>query len=228
MTHLKKILYLQILILLFVFYSKPVQAEIHVAESLEWLTVDSELIVVGTATDVKSTMVSQESYPQLPQEDVTIKIKEVLKGSCSDPIVTVRRWNYSSEKESAFEWKNSQSDILFFLSKEKNPANMADLNGHWGLRADYPYGPIDLSTPRKFALYIVSADMQAPEDGQAILQIIKNQLNSKNKGRYSSYTPAHLLSPAPAGSMVVEVPEDSAAFKNLYGGSSVELIIPQE
>ncbi len=220
-----------ILVFWVVFISPLAFGETNRAESLEWLTVDSDLIVRGVVTEVKKTMVHIEEFPNLPMEEVVVQINEVLKGSYHNPSISFIRFNYwNPTEESAEQWKEAKSEFLFFLSQGKLSPHMepvhVDLTKQWVIRSDYPDGPIDLTNPKRFAYQIVSEDMTSPDNGERILQIVRNQLHHTKKIT-NQFAEVKNFSQIPQGAKILEAPEDSEAYKNLYGGSSVEVIVPE-
>jgi len=215
-----------IIILLWFFVSPVmVNAEIHIADSLEWMTIDSTLIVQGVVVDVVRTPHPAETSPELAIEDVTVRITDVLKGDYSEDNVNIRRLSYSKTHSTALSWKEANANYLFFLKKGEGELHGVDLNGYWTPRSDFPYGPIDLSNPSSSALYIVSASMEAPKDGDRILQIVRDTIDNKNGIAFLS---SEIVDgwEVPDGAMVVNVPEDSEAFKTLWSGSSCYMVVP--
>ncbi len=197
--------------------AQPAWCEIHRAPSLEWLTVDSDLVVRGTITNVKTITVHlSEQFPSIPMADMTLRVSEVLKGDDPGPAITFKRFDFLQQGNSrAQDWKDTGDEFLFFLVKDKTKSydsdlDDIDLSGQWIMRADCPYGPIDLKNPKKFAIYIAAADMTSPSDGQKILEIVRNQA----------------AKPA-SGKKIVEAPWGSKAQKNLFSGSRVDVIVPE-
>jgi hypothetical protein len=91
------------------FFSSPVTAEVNVGESIEWRTVDSTVIVRGTISSV--TLVSRTN--QRVYEDVTIAVREVLKGSAGSTVTF--RWTHMDSQQWASSWRANNTEVVFFL-----------------------------------------------------------------------------------------------------------------
>ncbi len=189
-------------------------AEVHEAPSLEWMTVNSPLIIRGRILEVQRKPVAHESHLELALEDLIVQVKEVLKGEFVQDKVYIRRFSYGLSHSTALTWKESEADFLFFLTKDipQTDIPMILYVEHWTLTFDYPYGPVNLLHPEEAAEYLVSATFAAPKTGEHILKIVRDTL-------------VH-LSDYQSRSETIEVPEEAEAFKELWGGSSVYLIVP--
>ena len=203
-----------------------VQAKIHIAQSLEWMTVDAPSIVRGVVTDVHTTKGVFVEQPLWDVQEVTIAIHETLKGSPQQTVTF--RW-LNSRYDSAEQWKTDGHERLFFLTHGDPDYYGVDLTQDWILYGGYPYVPLDLVTVTKAP---VAADMTVARTVGQILGKVKARLEQAAKVKLPMVSRpdvsvgfAHY---APNGAVQLEVPENSEAYAALWSGSACFLIVPAD
>jgi len=184
--------------------SSVARAEIMVASSVEWLSCESEVIVVGKITDITTT----KGVHSVIYEDCTVHIHEVLKGDskAKDLVFCLRTL---SAKPSAKAFMNSKDGILLFLSKSRDHGPERHLDNKYvpsSMRS--PLSILDLSD---IPNHVYSKDMRILTDKKRILNLVRT---------WSDSTISHSLwSEAPFGSPI---------YKQLYAGSACYLVVPAE
>jgi hypothetical protein len=185
------------------------RAEINVADSLEWMTVDCRLIVQGKV--VRS--VDRKGEGGYTYRDVTVEIGELIKGKHEGKTLTFSVYM----DPTGAEWKVGERPHLFFL-KDGDP-KQKDLAGRLVPR-DWTYGAVDLGKPQRVYL----SGMKKAEDGKTVLATVR---------AFAAWKP--LLAPgeqnvfAPKrGWLMRDVPADSPIFNELWAGSSVLMRVPAE
>lgn len=208
---------------------QPARAEINIGESLEWMTVDSPLIVRGVVADVKDSSPKELEQPQWFLQEVTIKIHEVLKGDYSKEMVSFKRLH--TGLSDAHAWLKSNSEMLFFLVEGKGISYGFDFTGSWRMRGDYPTHPIKLTSEEA---QIVLSDMRVIKDPQDILQRIRDRVKIISGPNFQPYRVPNpeLVSSGfftvPNGAVILEVPAESEAWKVLWSGSACYLVVPAD
>ncbi|MBI3323899.1 MAG: hypothetical protein HYZ92_01285 [Candidatus Omnitrophica bacterium] len=206
--------------------STTAHARIHIARSLEWMTVDAPLIVRGVVTEVHTTNGLFAEQPLWNVQEVTITIHETLKGSPQQTVTF--RW-LNSSYESAEQWKADGHERLFFLTHGAPDYYGVNLTQDWVLYGGYPYVPVDLVTVEKAP---VAADMTVAKTADQILGNVKARLEQAANAKLPMVSRpdvsvgfAHY---APNGAVQLEVPQNSEAFTALWNGSSCFLIVPAD
>jgi len=100
--------------------------EVRVAPSLEWLTCQAEVIVVGK---IKTVTTTKGTGPVI-YEDCVVQVEEVLKGQIKGGEVTFCLRS-SSPNSGIRPSLNRKGDTLFFLSKSKGHGPKSHLNGKY-------------------------------------------------------------------------------------------------
>ena len=193
-------------------------AEIMVAESVEWMTNNSPLVVVG-----KVQMVKDEG----DRRDITIAIKEVIKGNLQGKSlafsVTLPHYDVSIDRSEASRWKDSQAELLLFLRKATRAYDGKEMDGRWTLRSphlkNFGNPAIDLSKPH----YVYSMDMTDLEKSEDILKLVREWAR-KSSPAENAQRPNIII--PPKGSLALEIPPDSTIFRSVYAGSSCFLLVP--
>lgn len=174
-------------------------AEINVADSLEWMTADADLVVRGPVTAVTR----RPGPGDVVWYELSVRVDERLKGKAGDQVTLAIR-DLSGLDPAA--WRARAEDRLWFLvsSARRADDDRAYTRAPWALR---PGDGATLALDGRTALY--TADFAALTARDAILAAIR------------------AAAPGTATRAVhVDAPYDSAAFHALYGGSSVWINVP--
>ena len=193
------------------FLPASAQAEIAIAESMEWVLANSDRVIVGQVVKVdKVTGPDIKEY-----EAATVAISKTLKGAQADRETFLIQY-YNGKY--AQEWMDEKTPILFCLVKndgKRTPFPVAKFQ--WVLRDDGHYNDAVLlgkskqtwtgSTP------VLASHCEVLTEKKAILKFVEQTLKAAVQGR------------APR-SHTLDVPSETAVFKELWSGSVVELIVP--
>lgn len=180
------------------------RAEIMGASSIEWLSCQSEVIVVGKIDKITIT----KGVHSVIYEECTVQIAEVIKGDIKDKELAFCLRTLSS-KPTAKDFMNSNQGVLLFLSRSKGHGPERHLDNKYVPTAmGSPFSIIDLSNVSN-DLY--SKEMRILTNPEEILKTVRTWADSKV---------SHCL--------WWEVPFDSAIFNQLYAGSACYLIVPAE
>jgi hypothetical protein len=185
-------------------------AEIMVAESVEWMTNDTPVVVMGKVQQVKD---------EGDWRDVTIAIKEIFKGDLKEKTLTFRS---SIESSKAVNWKATHSEMLLFLRKATIAQDGKALSGQWTLRTaleNHGNPAIDLSKPK----YVYGMDMTALGKSEDILKRIREWAKQPSPAE-DAQRPNIIL--VPEGALPLEIPFESAIFRDIYAGSTCYLLVP--
>lgn len=177
-------------------------AETIVADSLEWMAVEADVIVKGQVTGWKDT----PGPGSVVYRDVTVKVEEALKGQKALKTATVRLRLFKGDKTGT-DWKRPDRAYLFFLregkkDEEKGLAGRLTPRSALGAPA-----VIDLREPK----WAFGADLKRLTDPQTILA------RTQEHARHS---------PATRPRRRIEVPFASELHRELYAGSACYLIVP--
>jgi len=178
--------------------------EVRVAPSLEWLTCQAEVIVVGK---IKTVTTTKGTGPVI-YEDCVVQVEEVLKGQIKGGEVTFCLRS-SSPNSGIRPSLNRKGDTLFFLWKSKGHGPKSHLNGKYVPTSLSPVLTIlNLADPPK---HIYSRDMVALADRDQILRVVRDW--SKSRIVHSLWS---------------EVGHDSPIHRHLYSGSVCYLVVPAD
>jgi hypothetical protein len=184
-------------------------AEINMAESIEWLTADSDRVVVGkvakldTRTETAAGSTTIWFY-------TTIAVSQTLKGAPARTVDLVVRHVFGDNHPG--HWKQKGREVLLFLVPSRVRATQD--GDH---KAQYDDAPFALRAGRQ------GNDAYAL-DGSARTYTRTFAVLSKREPLLAAVKAA--ASSKATRSLAIEVPLDSAAGRALWGGSSVLLDVP--
>jgi hypothetical protein len=177
----------------------PAAAEINMAESIEWVTADSDVVVRGFVSGYSTTKIDKAEF-----FDVTVTISETIKGGVKK---SVRVGMLKGGGPTPEVYLRSKADVLVFLVEGRERSE--DDRGF----AQFPFAlRRGMDTPSLFPL----GDAPAYTTAFAMLKKPTEVLAAVRGAATSNATK----------SMRVEVPWDTPAMTALYGGSSVYMDVP--
>jgi len=180
----------------------PAAAEINVADSIEWMTADSDLVVRGTIADVAR----RPGPGSVVWYDVTVRVAETIKGPRRR--VAHFSWRYLWGPTPT-DWKAHGDELLLFLVDGKRRAGDDQAFASVGYTfRDGTTGWVVLGDPGPDRVYDTSF---AALDRRADV-LAATRAAASATGVHASHR--------------VDVPFGSPAFQSLYGGSAVWLIVP--
>jgi hypothetical protein len=188
------------------------RAEIVVAESIEWVLASSDRVVGGKVIQVdKVTGPDKKDY-----QVVTVAISKTIKGEHGDhETFLLHHYIYS---EYAKQWMGEGIPVLFCLVKNdgKRIPFPADKFA-WVLREDGNLPDAVLLGKSKHdwtgCVPVLTRDFQVLTDKESILKLVERTVNAGVKRRAPR---RHTLN----------VPSDTAVYRELWAGSAVRLIVP--
>lgn len=191
-------------------------AEIHIAWSLEQMTAEADLIVIGTLTEVKRVdgLGKKKLGVQLP---ITLEPERVLKGAEGDApdAFFLTADGFHEKRFSRLEGER----VLLFLRRTQQ-SYMHDQQGPYELwlMHDMETAPFVIELDALPSQYVLAAQgFSQPETEQALLEVIESTL----------VLAATTLKDAPAPKpQLLECPPESEAYGALYEGSSTYLYVP--
>jgi len=207
---MKKLLFVALLLSV----SAAAHAEINVVDSLEWMSVDSPLIIRAKVIAAADTA---GPYAVI-YRDITVQIQEVLKGPVTADTIKIRLRLFKGDTQ-GLTWKKSGHPILFFLSKGSENDDKA-LVGWWTLR-EKRQSVIDLERPE----WVYKADMQHAEDAENILSIVRKWAAWKKD--LPEVGAPNILKPQ-AGYVRLEIPPGADIYPSVYAGSACYINVPAE
>ncbi len=184
-------------LLLLCLISRTAAAEMIGADSLEWQTVDADVVVRGTVTAVTAT----RGPGDVIWYDATVRVTEAIKGK---PGATIRLGVRHLFGATPSDWLARRTDLLLFLVEGKDRAAE---DKHYARQAFAlrPHSPaVELGATRIQTTALAS--LRSPDD----------VLRAARHAARSAATRSH----------VIDVPMGTPAHGALYGGSSVSLVVP--
>jgi len=181
--------------------ARPAAAEINVADSIEWVTADSEVVVRGTV----DALATRPGPGDVVWYDVTVSVAETLKGRARRSVGFTVRHLKGDPREA---WLHGSRELLLFLVA---PARRAD--------EDPGYARASLVLRPRPGAVVVLDGKQPDRVYTAGFDVVARRadiLAAVRAAATGGATRAHH----------VEVPYDAPAFGALYGGSSVWLFVP--
>jgi hypothetical protein len=192
----------------------PTAAYMVTGESIEWALATSERVVAGKVISVDSMTGQDRKVFQA----VTIAISRTLKGKAAERETFVLPADI--DRSYASQWLEEGIPLLFFLNRNnaKEIAIPAD-KAAWALRSTWRIPcavPLGKSRrDRRETMRVFTCDFDMLSDKDAILNFVEKTAKAATKDlAVKSYT--------------VEVPDNSAAARELNAGSAVLLIVPMD
>ena len=199
-----------IIFVLLLFSFKNLHAEIALVDSLEWITLDAELIVRGKvkkSSSAKSNSIQSRNSKFSP---VHFQVFETLKGNAVSEI----QFEAGYLKEILEKWAGEGSEVLVFLKQidfQKSPSGKV-----WAVRSGEFPNAINLDwlkTKPEIHFNIFNTAMQAIKNRESVIQLVKDTLVQWKDIKSIQ-------------SASVDVPYETELFKRYYSGSSVFLVVP--
>jgi hypothetical protein len=189
-----------------------VAAETIVASSPEWLTCESDLVVVGRVEKIVTTRGGGDVF----YEDCTVVVKEVIRGKVDGDRLVFCLRTLSAESP-AKGWMKASEPVLFFLSKstghgsEKHLDDLLVPTSH-----QFPLSVIDLGAPGKSVL---DTGFNVLTDKKEILDTCRK--TAEQLALYLKQNPGKTVT-----AVQLDVPISSAAWDVLYSGSACFIKAP--
>lgn len=200
------------ILLSILFLSSTAFAEIMGGTSVEWMTSASDIVAIGKLEKLKET---KGEYSVI-YESYSLKVTEIIKGDKRQKKIRfVNRVlsDYNSLKDLA----KGENQVLVFLSPYKENDREVFLHGKFvPTNLAYPLSVINLDSPNK---YIIDTNFNVLKEREEILEVCRKSAESLKE--FLKENPTFKVE-----SGVIEVPNDSEAFRNLYTGSAVFLTVP--
>jgi len=185
---------------------KTAQAEIVVADSVEWVVASSDVILRGKVIEVVR---SEGLFIDEVWDKVTIEVAETLRGPKQDKLNFVMRWPKPINSPGPTGLQKSAKELLLFLvrseeHKKHGPAGLADTV--LTLRRDV--GIIDLSV--KECEPLPTMDFKLLQRSEDLLKLVREAAQEAPKPK----------------SIVLGIPHETEAFRKLWRGSGVVIVVP--
>ncbi len=187
------------------------RAEIAGAESIEWVVADSDLVLIGVVSKVEKVAGKKK-----PFEVATVKVAHTVKGRPADQVTFLLR-NYNGP--AAEDWLADGTPLLFCLVRRAHARDRGELPaGHdWVLRDDgNQHSAVLLGKPRRHWTHTIPAftrEFDVLTEPAAVIKRAKEAARPLPEGREKK-------------PFTLSVPGATAAFRKLYAGSAVYLIVP--
>lgn len=186
------------------------RAELAVADSVEWIALDSNLVVRGRLVSVKAFPRDRQGYRW---SRVTLRVGEMLRGTMPPGMQLVFSVREGAQHN---RWTKLRGDVLVFLVRPARvkdlPASLSKLPTVRRSRSYHGWPVLDLQKLPKAAA--LGRDFRLYKSGAALLAGLRKTLNSAR-------LPAGKLK-----SVTVDAPFASEVARALYGGSAVWLVLP--
>ena len=189
-----------------------VSAEISIVDSIEWMAVDTPLIVVGTVAHCATTKSRPGTYVT-----ITVQIDEALKGEPGGETVTFRMSNPYRD-ETCATWQEDGHPRLFFLRKGI-PNDGGNIDGHWTPR-DWRHAIIDLNKPE----HVCSEDMTLLTNADEILKVVR-QWRAWQPPELAEVA-EHSIHQPQEGYLRLEPPGDSPVYRDIWADSTCYINVP--
>ena len=211
---MKNLSYVLFCLLLLSLCDKVSHAEINVVDSLEWMTLDTPLIVRAQATKVSDS----KGLGQIVYRDVFLQVQETLKGQVGNKPLRVRLRLFTGNS-TGLNWPKNKHSLLFFLRRGRAQDDRA-LDGCWVVREPFQ-SIIDLSHPER----VYTADMKRATKASAILPIVRDFAKRSVPHRYVGAP--NIFKPQ-EGYVRLEIPTDSPCYAEVFGGSACYINVPAQ
>ncbi len=190
-------------------------AENSVAESIEWMVADSDLIVRGTISQV----VEEKGPYSVVWEKSTVKVHETLKGRKQQEITFIFR--NVAYPHCPSNWKKEGAELLLFLVNSRRYVSL-----------DPGYEKVPLAL-RRFGARSCAVRLDGKAEGDRYARIFTKNFKVLwsreailKATRAAAVEDTKYKGTRPRKSARIEVPGGTEAYNDLYGGSAVFLIVP--
>jgi hypothetical protein len=188
------------------------RAETTVGSSVEWLTCEATVVVVGRVERIVTTRGPGDVF----YDDCTVEVTEIIKGKVEGGRLVFCLRTLSAESP-AKAWMKSPEPVLLFLSTSERHGSEKHLDGMLvPTSLQVPLSVIDLAAPGK---YVLDARFRVLADQKAILETCRKiaaQLADHLKRNPGGKVEARQL----------EAPLSSEAWRSLYAGSACYVKAP--
>jgi len=188
-------------------------SEINIVDSLEWMAMDSPLIVRGKVVGLQET----KGPGTVIYRDVVIEVEEWLKGKFQGKNLTIRLRGYTTYDAEAL--KANGHSCLFFLARGK-AEDRKPLEGWWVPR-DHWQSIVDLEEPKR----VYTGDMTRPKNAEEILKITKEYAAREKPG--PGVGSPNIFKPQ-GGYLRLPIAPDAEFFREVFCGSACYLNVPAE
>jgi hypothetical protein len=177
----------------------PASAEINMADSIEWETIDSDAVVRGFVTKIK-----KHDETATVWFDLTFQVTESIKGG-SKGVIHVGFRDFSSRNPE--HWASDKTDLLLILVDGKRARDDKELS-----KMPFVPRPQNMSSTSMFELGTTKAFTST-------FGVITKDTDVLAAVRAAAKSTA-------TKSFRVDVPWDTEAMKALWGGSAVWMTVP--
>jgi hypothetical protein len=188
------------------------RAETIIGSSVEWLTCEAEVVVIGRVERIVTTRGPGDVF----YDDCTVEVKEIIKGKVEGGRLVFCLRTLSAESP-AKAWMKSPEPVLLFLSPSERHGSEKHLDGMLVPTShQIPLSVIDLAAPGK---YVLDARFKVLTDQKAILETCR-----KTAAQLADH-----LKRNPGGGVEakqLEAPVSSEAWRSLYAGSACYVKAP--
>jgi hypothetical protein len=191
------------------------RAETMVGSSLEWLTCESDVVVVGRIKKIVTTRGPGSVF----YDDCTVAVEEVIKGKVVDRMV-VFCFRSLAKESPARSWMKSEQPLLLFLSESRDHGPEKRLETMLvPASGQAPLSVIDLAAPGK---YVIDRQFTVLSEKSAILETCRSTVKRLNEHLKKSFVDPQTK----VKEVRLEVPTGSSAWRSLYWGSVCYLKVP--
>jgi hypothetical protein len=192
------------------------RAETVVASSLEWLTCQADVVVVGRLTRI----VTSRGPGSVVYDDCTVAVEEIIKGQVAHRRLVFCFRDLSKESP-ARAWMMSEQPLLLFLSRSTDHGSEKHLDGMLvPTSRQFPLSVIDLAAPGKEV--IIDRQFHVLSAKAAILETCRQTAKA-----LTAHLDRNGMAPGAKVEVVrLEVGPDREAWRSLYNGSGCLLEVP--
>jgi hypothetical protein len=201
------------------------RAEIHLAFSLEQMTVEADIIVLGVITNIEVTKGLGKKLPA-GKLACTLKISSTLKvqQDADDPGKVAFFTADGLHKKALYSLMAKKAEVLFFFRQTKQAYTLGKGKGSFGLWLlhEFETAPYFVDLASLPAQYTLSAKGFAqPKTRAQVIQVVADTVDGQEKAlKNNSVKATRKLG-------FMEVPFESEAYGALYSGSSCYLYAPK-
>jgi hypothetical protein len=176
-------------------------AEINGADTIQWMTADSDVVVIGSVRGATERQGKSSGI----YSDMTIRVTETLKGAPRDTLqVTMARSTWEKPEP----WMTDRSEVMFFML---NSSRMVTLD-----LKDYANTPFALWGGSRGVYVLGDSKMKAYTIEFGVITDRDSLIAAVRAAARSTATKSH----------TVDTPVGTPAFHSLWGGSAVWLQFP--